>query len=197
MNTPCVYIVGAGPGDPSLVSVRGRRYLQAADVVVYDHRVHRAAAAAGAAGRRADRRRRGGAEAARSGRHLLPARREGARRAHRRAPEVGRSVRLRQRRQGSAVPARAAHPVRGRARHPGGDRRPRVRRRADDLSRRRRRPDLRPRPRERSRRAAGRRLVQARGPRRHARLLRRRAPDRRDRQCAAVARTARRRKPRR
>jgi uroporphyrinogen III methyltransferase / synthase len=40
MNTPCVYIVGAGPGDPSLVSVRGRQYLQAGDVVVYDHRVH-------------------------------------------------------------------------------------------------------------------------------------------------------------
>jgi uroporphyrinogen III methyltransferase/synthase len=40
MNTPCVYIVGAGPGDPTLVSVRGRKYLQAADVVVYDHRVH-------------------------------------------------------------------------------------------------------------------------------------------------------------
>jgi uroporphyrinogen III methyltransferase/synthase len=37
---PCVYIVGAGPGDPSLVSVRGRRYLRAADVIVYDHRVH-------------------------------------------------------------------------------------------------------------------------------------------------------------
>jgi uroporphyrinogen III methyltransferase/synthase len=40
MNTPCVYIVGAGPGDPSLISVRGRQYLEAADVVVYDHRVH-------------------------------------------------------------------------------------------------------------------------------------------------------------
>jgi len=40
MNTPCVYIVGAGPGDPTLISVRGQQVLQAADVVVYDHRVH-------------------------------------------------------------------------------------------------------------------------------------------------------------
>ncbi len=40
MNQPCVYIVGAGPGDPGLISVKGHRYLQAADVVVYDHRVH-------------------------------------------------------------------------------------------------------------------------------------------------------------
>jgi uroporphyrinogen III methyltransferase/synthase len=40
MKSPCVYIVGAGPGDPTLVSVRGQRYLEAADVVVYDHRVH-------------------------------------------------------------------------------------------------------------------------------------------------------------
>ena len=39
MNKPCVYIVGAGPGDPSLISVRGRRFLERADVVVYDHRV--------------------------------------------------------------------------------------------------------------------------------------------------------------
>ena len=40
MNKPVIYIVGAGPGDPSLISVKGRRHLQSADVVVYDHRVH-------------------------------------------------------------------------------------------------------------------------------------------------------------
>ena len=39
MNKPCVYIVGAGPGDPSLISVRGQRFLERADVVVYDHRI--------------------------------------------------------------------------------------------------------------------------------------------------------------
>jgi len=31
-----VFIIGAGPGDPSLISVRGLRYLASADVVVYD-----------------------------------------------------------------------------------------------------------------------------------------------------------------
>jgi uroporphyrinogen III methyltransferase / synthase len=40
MKRPCVCIVGAGPGDPTLISVRGQRCLEAADVVVYDHRVH-------------------------------------------------------------------------------------------------------------------------------------------------------------
>jgi uroporphyrinogen III methyltransferase / synthase len=39
-HTPCVYIVGAGPGDPGLISVRGQRHLESADVVVYDHQVH-------------------------------------------------------------------------------------------------------------------------------------------------------------
>jgi uroporphyrinogen III methyltransferase / synthase len=35
-----VYIIGAGPGDPGLITVRGLQCLSAADVVLYDHLVH-------------------------------------------------------------------------------------------------------------------------------------------------------------
>ncbi|HEY3382328.1 MAG TPA: uroporphyrinogen-III C-methyltransferase [Vicinamibacterales bacterium] len=40
MKKPIVYIIGAGPGDPWLISVRGLRCLNLADVIIYDHLVH-------------------------------------------------------------------------------------------------------------------------------------------------------------
>ena len=32
-----VYLIGAGPGDPGLITVRGRDCLSRADVVIYDY----------------------------------------------------------------------------------------------------------------------------------------------------------------
>ncbi len=39
MRHPAVYLIGAGPGDPGLITAHGLQYLRAADVVVYDHLV--------------------------------------------------------------------------------------------------------------------------------------------------------------
>ena len=40
MKKGMVYLIGAGPGDPGLFTLRGRDCLAAADVVIYDHLVH-------------------------------------------------------------------------------------------------------------------------------------------------------------
>ena len=35
-----VYIVGAGPGDPDLITVKGRRCVRRADVILHDRLIH-------------------------------------------------------------------------------------------------------------------------------------------------------------
>ena len=41
MRRPPVFLIGAGPGDPGLITVRGFECLRIADVVVYDHLIPR------------------------------------------------------------------------------------------------------------------------------------------------------------
>src|SRR3989454_171801 len=40
MMHPTVFLIGAGPGDPGLITVRGLECLRLADVVIYDTIVH-------------------------------------------------------------------------------------------------------------------------------------------------------------
>ena len=35
-----VYLVGAGPGNPELITVRGKKLLESADAIIYDYLIH-------------------------------------------------------------------------------------------------------------------------------------------------------------
>ena len=36
-----VYLIGAGPGDPGLITVKGRECIARADVILYDYLAHK------------------------------------------------------------------------------------------------------------------------------------------------------------
>ena len=113
-----VAIVGAGPGDPGLITVRGLELVEAAEVLVYDRLVSPELVAR-AAGGRVDRPRRADATTGQRG-----ARPAGRARARGRPPQRRRSVRLRPRRGGGRRARRRRGRVRGRARSVDADRAP-------------------------------------------------------------------------
>ena len=123
-----VYLVGAGPGDPDLLTMRALKLMQRADVVLYDNLVSAEVLALLPAA--TERVYVGKQRANHTMRQedinalLVRAR---ARRQARAAAQGRRSVRLRPRRRGDRHAVRGGRPLRGRAGHHRGARRRRVR----------------------------------------------------------------------
>ena len=132
-----VYLVGAGPGDPGLITVRGAEVLARADVVVYDRLV--APSLLDLAPRGAElisaAKAPGTVELTQDEINALLVQRGGTA-SNRRAPEGRRSVRVRARGRGSRGARRGGRAVRGGARDHQRDRRGRVRRDPRDAPRR-------------------------------------------------------------
>ena len=124
-----VYLVGAGPGDPGLLTARALELIAAADTILYDRLIPPAALE----GARPDAellyvgKEGGGASVPQEQTEALLVER-GARGTHGRAPEGRRPVRVRPRRRGGARAARRRHRLRGRARRDGRRGRARLRR---------------------------------------------------------------------
>ena len=142
-----------------------------ADVVIHDQLVSPRLLST-RAGRRTDRRRQHGAAADGAGSDQIAHRRKAREGEARGAAQTRRPVRVRSRRRGSAVPARARDSVRGRARHPARNRRAGLRRRAGDVPGRRRHDHAGARLRGRKPHPARHRLGEPRETRWHSRLLR-------------------------
>ena len=123
-----VYLVGAGPGDPGLLTRRGEAVLSRADVVVYDHLASASLLELAPRdalldrGRQVDRPLHAHARKKSTGLD-----RSRARRADRGATQRGRPMGLRAGGRGGAGPARRGHSVRDRAGGDGGGRRHGVR----------------------------------------------------------------------